>query len=159
MRKITSLFMFAMVVLVWTSCEEDKDDPKVVTKTDLLTAHTWKMTGFKVDPPIQMEDGSMVSDFFALDACYQDNAITFSANGDNKSYSESEGTNNCFPEDPATSSGTWSLNSTETVLTIDPEDETASDLTIEELTENNLKVRMPIQIGKYNGTVYVSYSK
>lgn len=168
MRKITSLFMLVIVALAWTSCEEENDGPKVVTKTDLLTAHTWKMTGFRIDPPIVIEgeDGTVeISDLFEILECWQDNTIKFSANGDNRSYIEDEGTNNCSEGDPTTSTGTWSFNSAETSITIDSENEAPETAVIEKLNETTFEISQEMtitdpEIGlNWTGKAYLTFSK
>lgn len=159
MRKISSLFMLVMMALVWTSCKED--EPKVVTKTYLLTAHTWKLTGFRIDPPIIIEgpEGTVeFSDLYAADECWHDNTITFSADGN---FSGNEGANNCSEEDPAVSTGTWSFNTTETSIIIDAEDDTPLAATIEDLTETTFEISQEMTIDElqWTGKAYLTFGK
>lgn len=108
-----------------------KDDPKPKTKTDIITAVTWKITKLKVD-----------TDEGTPEACFADNEYTFQADGD---YKELENTK-CDPSDPSSTSGTWAFKTNETILTISYTDPDSGftlsiDKQILELTDTSLKVK------------------
>ncbi len=154
MKKITFIIALTIVSFTWTSCDKDKDE-KPQTKTEMLIAQPWKMNGFSIDPPIviQGEEGPIeLSDIFEEDDCWHDNTLTFFASGNNKTYSENEGANKCAEEDPAISTGTWSFNSTETSITITPEDDDSSTASIEELTATTFKISQEMEIEELGWT-------
>ncbi len=168
MKKITYIIAFAAMALTWTSCDKDKDEVKPVTKTDLLTAHPWRMTGFRIDPPIVIEGPDttvQISDFFEMDECWHDNTMTFFASGDSKTYTENEGANNCNEGDPAITTGTWSFNSTETSITLDSGDGDPQTAIIDKLTETTLEFSQPLSIVQeefginWTGKAYATFQK
>lgn len=89
------LFVCAFAVI---GCKED--DP---TPTEILTAGTcWKMTlleGFDTANNIWVA--------VPIEDCEADNCFTFKAD---QSFSVEEGSAKCDPDDPQTSTGTWSLS-------------------------------------------------
>lgn len=124
--------MIAIMALAWNSCTEE-DDPKAEkTKTELLTAHTWKLTAATISPAYQ---GS--TNIFEISPCYQENTESYNSNG---SFVKDEGSNKCNNVSQ-TRTGTWSFNSSETVIQLDYEESTAPDesYNILELADNTFK--------------------
>jgi hypothetical protein len=134
MKTINVFFSLAILALGFTACDKDQDEV-APTKTDLLTAKTWKMTGLKVDPPLEVDD-IVIDDLF--ETCMSDNTLKFNVN---HTYVADEGSNNCYPEDPQTESGEWEFNAAETELIID--DEVAD---IKQLTSNSLKIAQELDL-------------
>jgi hypothetical protein len=98
------------------------------TRKELLTSGSWKVSAVTVNPPVDYNgDGTDDTDIFALwEQCLKDDVTTFKADGTAKA---DEGATKCDPNDPQTSSLTWSLNSDDTKLTIDTEQYTIVELT------------------------------
>lgn len=151
MKKITSLFMIALMALAWTSCKEDEDPAAEKTKTQLLTAHTWRITAATISPEYQ---GS--TNIFDISPCYQENTEVYSSNG---SFVKDEGSNKCNNVEQ-TRTGTWSFNSSETIIQLDYSDATAIDesYNILELTENTFKYSGIIPIDGVDYTLTFTFT-
>jgi hypothetical protein len=124
-----SLLLIASVALL-SSCGDD--DPKPKSKTELISAHVWKITKLKVDG----QEGEP-------ETCDKDDEFTFEADGD---YKEVENVK-CEPDDAASTTGTWQFKSNETVVAVSISDSGFTitlDKEIVELTETTLKVRYTI---------------
>ncbi len=135
MKKITTLILLAVLTLGWTSCSKDdeKEDNvvKPKTKTELLTAHPWKLTGMTVNPAYQG-----VTDLYSSFTCYQDNSENYSSNN---TFVQNEGADICN-NGTATATGRWSFNSNETILQTEYDDNIpSSTYNLVELSENSLK--------------------
>lgn len=133
MKKITSLLMIAIMALVWASCT-DKDDPKpdAKSKAELLAAHTWKISSATISPAV---DGK--TNLLELIPCYLENTESYSSNG---SFVKDEGSNKCGNVEQ-TRTGTWSFNSSETIIQINYSKSTEIDesFNILELSDNTFK--------------------
>lgn len=83
------------------------------TKTQLLTAKPWRITGI-----IEQSPGSSPTDVFSsFLPCEKDNLFLFKTNG---TYDNTEGATKCDPMDPQLiDSGSWQLVNNETILNID----------------------------------------
>ncbi len=104
-----------------------KDDP---SPTEILTAGTcWKMTlleGFDTANNLWVA--------VPIEDCDADNCFTFKAD---QSFSVEEGSTKCDPDDPQTSTGTWSLSDDGKKLSLS--DSSTSDVgTIVELVSGKL---------------------
>jgi len=110
MKKLFSLSLLFAVILV--GCKKD-DDVKVDVKAQLTAATKgWVFTSIKVN-------GAEAIDGF-IDECDQDNSIIFASDG---KFTEAGNETKCDSQEPATlDSGTWSLNSDNTELTITSSD-------------------------------------
>ena len=100
------------------------------------------MTAFTVDPAI-----FGVTDLYAqFDDCSKDDLIRFDAPN---IYKEDEGATKCDPMDNQTTTGSWTWNTTETILTIT----TGTDVTSYNVVTNdgtNLKVTSKESDGTIN---------
>ena len=108
--------------------------PAPATKTELLTAKKWKITAYTVSPAIDLNgNGTMVSNIYAqMPACEKDDLYIFNVNS---SVTADEGGSKCDPNNPQSKlDGTWTFNSTETIITWD------EDYNIETLNSTTLKV-------------------
>ncbi len=120
--KLSALLFAGMFIFAACSSEDDK------TKTELLTAQSWKATH------IYIENVDVIGDF---DECDADDLTTYFEDGN---YQVDEGATKCDPENPQiVEEGTWSFNADETELT------TVSDgltmvYTIITLNESTLEV-------------------
>jgi hypothetical protein len=124
----------AVLALSFTSCKKDSDNPSptnntptVKTKTQLISANSWKVT-------------SMVSNGYdiynIMSPCEKDNFFMFKANG---AYVQDEGPTKCDPSDQQVENGLWKFINNESAIVIDGED-TATIIT---LNADTLKVEIP----------------
>jgi Lipocalin-like domain len=114
--KISLPFISGLVLiafLFFSSCTKKKDPEP--TKAQLLThAKGWKLTAFTGTS----STGVVTNLFSSFDTCESDNIITFQSSG---AYNEDEGSTKCNASDPQTvETGTWTLSSNDTILTIIP---------------------------------------
>lgn len=119
------------LLLILSACKDD-DDPKA-SKTELLTAKSWKMTKVKA-MGVEGEP----------DACDKDDTYTYNTD---KSYKQDEGATKCDSDDPQTLTGTWSFNSSETIITstvVESGISISYDQEIIELSSSTLKVKYTI---------------
>jgi len=140
-KPLFTVLLLGAVVFI-SSCDKD-DEPKPKTKTELISAHPWKITKFKVTQgTASFED--------APEACQGDDTETFEADGD---YKFDEGATKCDPDDPQSGTGTWTFNSGETVLIISGGG-LSLNYTILELTETTMRLKWDFIT---NETVEVTY--
>nr|WKN38276.1 lipocalin family protein [Tunicatimonas sp. TK19036] len=152
MKKILCVIALAAVAFTWTSCTEDDEQPTGdKTKTELLTAHAWKLTALTISPAI---DGS--TDVFSLEPCYKDNSQSFSSNG---AFIQNEGSSICSPYG-ATENGNWSFSSSESILntTYDKNSGWDSSYNILTLTETTLKYSGVYDISGTEHTLTYTFS-
>lgn len=129
--------------------KEETTVPK--SKTELLCAHYWKVVSLTVNPPLDI-DGTPVSDLLSImDDCNKDDLVKYNTD---KTLIYDEGATKCDPASPQTSSGTWSFNSDETILTEDDE-----DLSLIELNESTLKLKIVQTIAEVDYTYTITYQK
>lgn len=147
MKKL-AIILFAQLLIFATSCKEDED--VAPSNTSLLTGPTWKTAGLRVDPGIQMPDGTIITDLYTQDECFQDDIIKFNTD---KTYMDDDGANKC--DDVQTETGTWTFNPDETVLT-QTSGNTSISYNIKELTKTDLKLTYSIDLFG-NGTIYTLY--
>ncbi|HZI53324.1 MAG TPA: lipocalin family protein [Chitinophagaceae bacterium] len=129
---ILSLLMFAN-----TSCSKDDDDnPAPKTKTELITAGTWKFSDAKVN-------GASVASF--LQTCQKDNILSFLAAGTGTA---AEGATKCNASDPDSNPFDWSFQTNETVLFVSTPFFTggSTTFTIVSLTETQLVLSQTITL-------------
>ena len=108
--KKTSLFI-ALALFLFASCNK-KD--KVMSKTDILTSGTWKITALVEDND---GNGSYETDVYALlQPCTKDDYYTFRSGGQ---LEMNEGPSKCDPADPQTDNVNWQFTNNETKINID----------------------------------------
>lgn len=106
MKKI---FVFSIALIAMNACK--KDDAKPVSKTDMLTSGTWKLTAAVTDAD---GDGTFETNEYAtFDACFTDNIWSFNTNG---SAVMDEGPTKCDPADSQVQTDSWQLTNNETNL-------------------------------------------
>src|SRR5678815_4628194 len=116
------------------SCKKDKENNATKTKTELITAGTWKRTAL-ISTPAYDWNANGVSDTDVLKImfpCEKDNFDRYLANG---MIETDEGPTKCNPTDPQTWTVTWRFADNETKLIFDGTDE----YTLLELTATTLK--------------------
>ncbi len=158
MKNLTSCLWattLLMVVLATTSCGKDNQMPTPPTKTELLTAQTWKLTAWTVDPASPFTTGGpAISNWYAqLGNCSKDDIYKFKVGA----YNFEEGTTKCSANDPTVwESGSWSFNTNETVVLMKRTSPKVSnyEYKLVELTTTKLVVALEIQGA--NNVVYTS---
>jgi hypothetical protein len=110
MKPLHSLITISLILFLFACNKKDK----VVSKTELLTTGTWKLTGAESD-----DDGNgtyETDDFAFFPACYKDNFFTFKTNGQAE---YDEGPTKCDVMDPQTETTTWTFTNNENSLVLD----------------------------------------
>ncbi|MDX5346857.1 MAG: lipocalin family protein, partial [Hymenobacteraceae bacterium] len=133
----------------------DDDDKKVVpdkTRSELLTAGSWKITAETINPAYDYDgDGTTETDLHALkDPCNQDDIIVFKADN---TFSIEEGATKCDPtDDQIILSGTWAFVNNENAISLTTPFGTA-ETPITDLTESTLKI---VDTFDENGVTYTT---
>ena len=108
MKKV--IFLTALTVLFITACSK-KDT--TISKTQLLTSGTWKLTAVVSDNDA---DGTYeTDDYTGFPDCYKDNFYSFHTNG---VLEMNEGPLKCDPTDPQTETTNWQLINNDVNLVI-----------------------------------------
>lgn len=127
MKHLRPLLLLCILALTIGSCKkDDKEDPKPEpTKTELLTAKTWKRSGLKVSPVLIVDSTSAgyvyKSDLYEYlgssgGSCLNDNIKKFNSNG---KFSFEQGATSCISgADQIYGSGTWNISTDETSLSL-----------------------------------------
>jgi hypothetical protein len=141
------IFCLLALTLFVASCKKDK------TNAELLRSKNWKLVSLTIDPPITIPfplPGVTYSDVFAtLENCEKDDLTRFNEGG---VVTFDEGTTKCNPAAPQTVNGVYSINSTETIVTVDNQ-----DWNIAEISESKLKVTYKQAITGINYTYTATY--
>ena len=133
--------------IVLPACDEDPPDPPAKTKTELISASSWKFDNAKVG-------GNDVSAF--LKVCEKDNILVFNANG---SGTIDEGATKCNAGDPQSRPFTWAFLTNETLIQIN----TAlfaggtGNITLITLTETQLVGSQDITVNNSTQTAVVTF--
>jgi hypothetical protein len=139
MKKLSMIIALVAFTLSFSACEKDDEKP---SKTAMLTAKTWKMTGFTVDPTVDLFDtGVEITNIYNQQPCFHDDTRKFDKSG---TFTADEGTVKCY--DVQTETGSWVFNPEETVITISADGESVSAQIIE-LSSTKLKVRYTLNLG------------
>jgi hypothetical protein len=96
--------IYTLIIVAMPACDKDDDDPQPKTKTELITASSWKLSTATV--------GGMNALPFIQD-CQEDNTMVFVAGGTG---TVSEGATKCNAGDPDTTPFTWNFQDSETKL-------------------------------------------
>jgi hypothetical protein len=155
---IASLQFLGILCLVaaFSACK-NQNDP--LTKTDLLSQGTWKMSVYTINPGVPQYDESYNIIGYNTDMlsimgdCARDDTYKFEAN---KVIKFDEGALKCDATSPQTGTGSWSFNADETVLTMVVE-KTPVDYTIIELTADVMKLRCTETDQDYTVTSNITY--
>ncbi len=135
------------VLLAVSSCKDKNEEAIPLTKSQLLSGATWRLTGVSVS-----QLGVTIDLFQQLSSCDKDNLTLYKTGG---AFEVNEGATKCSSTDPQiVESGTWALTTNETKLST-----TSGGFTdvydILELTATTLKVKQTDQ----SGTTTITYSK
>lgn len=150
MKNLSVYFLTAALGLsVLSGCKKDSETTPTPSKTDLLTAKSWKITG---DVTVETTNGraTTTDNFTSYPTCEKDNFIKFST--DKKAVFD-EGAIKCQGQNQ-TETGVWDFNSDQTKLTLGaPGSSMVGQFDIAELSATTLKIS---QTETTNGTTEVS---
>ncbi|MCF8275615.1 MAG: hypothetical protein K9J17_02685 [Flavobacteriales bacterium] len=105
-----------VIITLFASCKRDP------TTTELLTDGSWNMKTLTINPSITI-NGVVITDYYNQLYDYdKDNILTFNTNG---IVTSDEGPLKEFPSDPQTKQGNWLLSTSEDVITVYLNDDTA----------------------------------
>lgn len=151
MAKLAIMGLFALFIA--TGCK--KDEPATPDREALLTTGAWKLSAMTVDPAIDWFGTPVTNVYPQLPGCLKDDLTIFKANG---TVNYDEGPSKCSPNDPQTTSGTWTFNPEQTVLSITADGETTSwDIT--DLTGSRVVADYEITEEGITYTFSVTYSR
>lgn len=155
MNKIifSKLFFLSLIVISFaSSCKKDEDP----TRTELLTNKPWKITAQVVNPGIDFGNGTVITNIYDLISdCDKDNTNKFNTD---KTMLYDAGALKCSANEPqSVVSGTWSLNSDETIISI-TEDGDTFNATILELNDNTFKISFSEVLDNINYTTTTTYT-
>jgi hypothetical protein len=121
--KNTSLFyaLMALLLVGLTSCPKDKD-PAPPTKTELLTAHTWKVNTIMLNG-VDFTNRQEV-------AYFKNSEVDFKAD---KTYS--------WKTSQGNDTGVWEFNAAETTIIENKGTQGENEWGVDELTRESLKIR------------------
>jgi hypothetical protein len=128
--KFPVITMLILAVALVSSC---KDDDPAPSKEPLLTGKSWIVVKTEMD-------GQDVTD--ELEACEIDNTTTFFSDG---TFIEDTGELTC-EEFETDVDGTWVFKANETIISLRPSGETASDWKILELTDETFRISQYVQL-------------
>ncbi|MDJ1484412.1 hypothetical protein QNI16_28195 [Cytophagaceae bacterium YF14B1] len=119
MRQFRQLFLLAILALTVFACSKD-DDPAPKTKADVLAAHSWRITGLTVNPPLPFENDdettTAISDLYNqyFGACVRDDIFNFRSDG---TYTVEDVGTSCNG-DKIRTYGSWIMSSDETAVVL-----------------------------------------
>jgi len=97
MKMLNVLLIASIVAMI--ACGKDKNEPSKKSNRDIMSSHSWRITAFTVNPPMN-KNGVLVSDFLAIQqVCSQDDLFIFPTDS---TYTELAGATKCNPTDPDT---------------------------------------------------------
>lgn len=124
------LLIFAGIALtLFTSSCKDDDAP---SKRPLLVGKQWTTVYYEMNGEDMTDD---------REACEEDNTTTFLSDG---TFTDDIGSDLC-EESETDVQGTWEFKANETIISIRPAGESASDWSIVELTDSTLKISQYMQ--------------
>ena len=152
MKPKTQLFALPLMVTALStilSCEKNKEEPAVKTKSELITTGTWKLTAYTSNPAYDWYgNGVFATNILAvLNPCEADGLDTYKPNG---TVEINEGALKCDPADPQTSTESWQFTNNESKILYDGFDE----YELVELTMTTMRLQ---QTFVENGVSYTHY--
>lgn len=149
MKNLKLLTLFVTLVLLFNSCKKDE-----LSRTQMLCGKFWINTSCTIDPPIIVA-GTPITDFWAqMDQCWRDDLQKFESNG---IYTFDEGASKCDVNDPQTTTGLWSWNSDETIVSVTQGGNTTS-YTILELSSTSFKAKYSQLANWGSGNLMYTYT-
>ncbi|MBN2214968.1 MAG: hypothetical protein JW723_12040 [Bacteroidales bacterium] len=107
--KKTIILVFPALFAIYSCGKEDS-----LTRTDLLTQSPWILTASTIDPPLPMEEGTIVNWYAIMPDCLRDDIFYYYPSG---VYTCSEGSSRCSPSDiDIWELGVWTFNDDQTKL-------------------------------------------
>ncbi|KAA9331426.1 hypothetical protein F0P96_14375 [Hymenobacter busanensis] len=150
MKKVALLATLALAC-TFTACKKD-DDKK--SKTELLTAKSWRVTADKQTTTVGTQS-STDDNYAGYQACEKDDFVKFMTD---KKLEFNEGGSKCSTADPQTETGAWDFNSDETKLTIREQGNTSGiTFDIVELSGSTLKLKHSITQSNITYVTELSY--
>ena len=144
---MSTLGVMGIALFFLHSCKKDS----VKSKTDLITASSWKLTARTVDPAINI-GGKMVTDYYAeMDTWDKDDFLTYLKDGN---AILDDGPTKENPSDPQTVTFSWAFNADETVI-----NQHGEPYSIDQLDENTLMIHETIdgvELGGVKGVYKVT---
>lgn len=142
MRQFTKkAALIILTVAVLAGCKKDDNNNTSASKTQLLTASSWKLTSEYFDIALDINgDGRSENEVInALPSCFTDNLMSFKADG---TVTRDEGATKCYPSDPQVIETTnWKFADNETKIMIgEPGYEDEGHLL--ELSSSVLKIKL-----------------
>lgn len=148
MKNLSTYVLITAMAALTVSCKKDGETTPVSSKTDLLTAKSWKITG---DVSVSTTSGKATTtdNFATASTCEKDNFVKF---GTDKKVVFDEGANRCQGTNQ-TESGVWDFNSDQSKITLGaPGSAMIGQFDIAELSATTLKIN---QTDTHNGTTEV----
>ncbi|HMQ47648.1 MAG TPA: DUF5004 domain-containing protein [Saprospiraceae bacterium] len=130
--------MTLICLLLVNSCKKEKD---TLDKTQLLTNGSWKLTTMTVEPAIDWFGTPVTNVYLQLPTCVKDDLTIFKSNG---IINYDEGASKCNPNDPQTTTGTWTFNTDQTILSITTNGSSTESWDISELTDTRFEAEYPV---------------
>lgn len=164
MKKAFQLLPILALVfsLSFVSCssDDDGDDNPSKTTSEYLTSGSWKVSAMTIDPGLNF-GGVVITDFFAqIPACTQDDLTNFQSDG---TVVFDEGATKCNPNDPQTTSGTWTLASDNKTMTVKEPGEEDLVITISSINDTGMTGTFTMEedfgAGMATYTITVSFVK
>ncbi|TVT41295.1 hypothetical protein FNT36_07515 [Hymenobacter setariae] len=129
MKKACLLFLG---IAALGACKKDGESTPAPSRTDLLTAKSWRLTTINATLNGSPLPSSLIP------ACYNDDLFKFNAD---KTVVQDAGANKCNSTDPQTQSGTWSFNTDQSKLTISVQGSLLNgEADVKELTSSTLRI-------------------
>jgi len=138
--QLASLLILIAATITSVSCKKDVGQSKQKTKTELLTAASWKKTALTSNPAYDWYgDGNYTTDILSImKVCQADDFDTYRSDGTGD---VDEGPTRCDQSDPQAWTFTWAFADNETKLVFDG----FNEFNIVELTETTLKVGLTFE--------------
>lgn len=158
--KITSaLIAMLCISLSFSSCKKDEEEEPAPapTKKELLSGNNWELTAYSVEPAIDIDqNGTQENNLMPyLQACSLDDFTDL--NTDN-TYTSEEGPSKCDPNDPQVfESGSWSLNSDETLVIFSPSGQQSYEMSIESLSSSQWEAKQIVVSGGVTYTFSLTF--
>jgi hypothetical protein len=133
MKKLTLLLLSTVAL---GACKKDSENTPTLSKTELLTNHSWKQSSIVVTVAIT---GQAAYPLDLLDECNKDDSYKFNTN---LGLVVDAGTDKCDSSDPQKETGSWALSNGDRNLTIKLPGQVFpfNELNINELSAKTLRV-------------------
>jgi hypothetical protein len=148
-RDIILFILTGILLFGFAGC--DKDDEEAPNL--LLTGKQWNLTSWISTPPYEVE-GQLISNIYTLlPVCAYDDFYVFNIDG---SVVKDEGVEKCNEYAPQTISGSWMINSGQTILKV-TFDNDETNYMINEISDNFLILKTEEVIEHPTGSVTYEY--